>query len=131
MWYSLGTTMASSFLASLVESVEALTVILAVGSTRGWRPTLIGGVAALVVLVVIVALFGGALGRVPLNALQLVMGALLILFGLRWLQKAALRAAGLIPLHDEAQIFRDEQRRLQTMDCGRVGMAWHSRLRSR
>jgi uncharacterized membrane protein len=115
MWHSLGTTMASSFLASLVESVEALTVILAVGSTRGWRPTLIGGVAALVVLVVIVALFGGALARVPLNALQLVMGALLILFGLRWLQKAALRAAGLIPLHDEAQIFRDEQRRLQTM----------------
>ena len=63
MWHSLGTTMASSFLASLVESVEALTVILAVGSTRGWRPTLIGGVAALVVLVVIVALFGGALAR--------------------------------------------------------------------
>lgn len=115
MWHSLGTTMASSFLASLVESVEALTVILAVGSTRGWRPTLIGGVAALVVLVVIVALFGGALARVPLNALQLVMGALLILFGLRWLQKAALRASGLIPLHDEAQIFRDEQRRLQTI----------------
>ena len=106
--------MASAFLASLVESVEALTVILAVGSTRGWRPTLIGVVAALVLLIAMVALFGGALARVPLNALQLVMGALLVLFGLRWLQKAALRAAGVIALHDEAQIFRERQRGLQT-----------------
>ena len=100
-----GTTAAASFLASLVECVEALTVVLAVGSVRGWRSALAGAGAALAVLATIVAVLGPALTRIPLRAVQVVVGAMLVLFGLRWLRKAVLRSAGLIPLHDEAAIF--------------------------
>ena len=90
------------FLASLVECVEALTVVLAVGSVRGWKSALAGAGAALALLAAIVAALGPALTRIPLRAVQVVVGAMLVLFGLRWLRKAVLRAAGLIPLHDEA-----------------------------
>jgi len=104
-WAHMGTSIATSFLASLVECVEALTVILAVGSVRGWRSALIGSASAVVVLLLIVAGLGTALTQIPLPIIQLVVGALLLLFGLRWLRKAILRSAGLIPLHDEQAIF--------------------------
>lgn len=101
-------TVLASFLASTVEFVEALTVILAVGMVRGWRAALSGAGAAVVTLAVLVALLGPALQIVPLNAVRIALGALMLLFGLRWLRKAALRAAGIIPLHDEAAAFEKE-----------------------
>ena len=104
-WAHMGTSIVASFLASMVECVEALTVILAVGSVRGWRSALIGTATAIAVLLVIVAALGTALTHIPLPVIQLVVGALLLLFGLRWLRKAILRSAGLIPLHDEQAIF--------------------------
>jgi uncharacterized membrane protein len=92
----------------MVEFVEALTVILAVGAVRGWRGALSGGAAAVAVLLAIVAMLGTALTRIPLGALQLAVGVLLLLFGLRWLRKAILRSAGVIPLHDEQAIYARE-----------------------
>src|ERR1017187_4996477 len=83
----LGTTLVAAFLASLVECVEALTVVLAVGSVRGWPSALAGASAALVVLAAIVAALGPALTRIPLHMVQLVVGAMILLFGLRWLRK--------------------------------------------
>ncbi len=94
-----------AFLASLVEFVEALTVVLAVGATRGLRSALYGSLAAAVSLGLVVALFGPALGRVPIGMLQLVVGILLLFFGMRWLRKAVLRYAGTIALHDETAIY--------------------------
>src|SRR5689334_4672067 len=96
----IGTTVTASFLASLVEFVEALTVVLAVGSVRGWKSALGGAGTALALLAAIVAALGPALTRIPLRAVQIVVGVMLLLFGMRWLRKAILRAAGLIPLHD-------------------------------
>jgi uncharacterized membrane protein len=104
-WAHAGTSVIASFLASLVECVEALTVVLAVGSVRGWRSALVGSATAIVVLLVIVAALGTALTHIPLHLLQLTVGTLLLLFGLRWLRKAILRAAGLISLHDEEAAF--------------------------
>src|ERR1700679_3123138 len=101
-WAHLAPTILAAFFASMVEFVEALTVILAVGAVRGWRGALSGAGAALVVLAALVALLGPALSTIPLGWIQLIVGALLLLFGLRWLRKASLRAAGIIPLHDEA-----------------------------
>jgi uncharacterized membrane protein len=101
-------TIVSAFLASSVEAVEALTVVLAVGVVRGWRSALLGTLAALCVLAALVAIFGRALGQIPVSVLQLVVGALLLLFGMRWLRKAMLRSAGLIELHDEAAIYDKE-----------------------
>jgi uncharacterized membrane protein len=99
----------TAFLASLVEMVEALTIILAVGLTRGWRTALLGAAAGLAALAVIVAVLGPALIQiVPLAALQIVVGALLLIFGLQWLRKAIQRAAGLKALHDEEQVFAQE-----------------------
>jgi uncharacterized membrane protein len=95
----------ASFLASLVECVEALTVVLAVGSVRGWRSALVGSAAAVGILLLLIAGLGRALTCVPLQALQLVIGVLLLLFGLRWLRKAILRSAGQIPIHDEEAAF--------------------------
>jgi uncharacterized membrane protein len=100
-----GTTLVAAFLASLVECVEALTVVLAVGSVRGWRSALAGTAAALAVLAAIVAAVGPALTRIPLHLVQAVVGAMILLFGLRWLRKAILRSAGLIPLHDEEAAY--------------------------
>jgi len=102
----------AAFLASLVEVVEAFTIVLAVGLTRGWRPALGGALLALIVLGVLVAVLGPLLELVPLQVLQFVIGALLILFGLRWLRKAILRAAGLMPLHDEEKAFARERAEL-------------------
>ena len=95
----------ASFLASLVECVEALTVVLAVGSVRGWRSALVGTAAAVGILLLLIAGLGRALTCVPLQTLQLVIGVLLLLFGLRWLRKAILRSAGQIPIHDEEAVF--------------------------
>jgi uncharacterized membrane protein len=96
----------STFLASSVEMVEALTIVLAVGLTRGWRSALLGSGAALVVLAAVVAVLGPAVGHVPLAPLRLFVGALLLIFGLQWLRKAILRAGGLKALHDETAIYR-------------------------
>src|SRR5205823_7357251 len=100
--------MTAAFLASLVEAVEALTIILAVATVRGWRPAGLGAIAGLGVLILIVAALGPLLDRVPLHLLQLAIGVLLLLFGMRWLRKAILRAAGVIPLHDETAAFARE-----------------------
>lgn len=104
-WAHAGPTVLAAFLASLVEFVEALTVVLAVGSVRGWRDALFGSAVAVAVLLALVGVLGDALTRAPLDLLQLVIGTLLLLFGLRWLRKAILRAAGAIPLHDETIAF--------------------------
>ena len=107
-------TVLASFLASLVECVEALTVVLAVGSIRGWKSTLSGTVGALLTLVVLVLLLGSSLTLIPLFLLQTGIGLLLLLFGLRWLRKAILRASGAIPLHDEDEAFAKETASLQS-----------------
>ena len=104
---------AAAFLASLVEAVEALTIVLAVATVRGWRPAGLGALAGLAVLVAIVVALGPLLDRVPLHLLQFVIGVLLLLFGMRWLRKAILRAAGVIPLHDEAAAFATETAELR------------------
>jgi len=120
-WAHVGTSVAASFLASLVECVEALTVVLAVGSVRGWRSAIEGTGAAVALLAVIVAVLGRALTRIPLHTLQIFVGVLLLLFGLRWLRKAILRSAGLIPLHDEEAAFAKNAQALRTGLLGRGG----------
>jgi len=102
-----------AFLASTVEFVEALTIVLAVGVTRGWRQSLLGTLAGVITLAALVAIFGPLLKYVPLAVLQLVIGALLLFFGMRWLRKAALRYANVIALHDEEKAFAKETARLQ------------------
>src|SRR3954465_7471606 len=109
-----GTTLLASFLASSVECVEALTIVLAVGIVRGWRPALAGAGAALALLAVLVAVLGPSLGLVPLAWLQIAIGVLLLLFGMRWLRKAVLRAGGIVPLHDEVAAFSSETRSLSS-----------------
>ena len=103
----------SAFFASLVEGIEALTIVLAVGAVRGWRASLSGAAAALVLLLGLVTVAGPALTRIPLGPVQLVVGALGLVFGLRWLRKAVRRAAGALPLRDEARAFARETARLQ------------------
>src|SRR5512133_1490962 len=98
-----------AFFASGVEMVEALTIVLAVGVTRGWRSPLIGVAAAVAALTAIVAALGPALQLLPIDALRLVVGALLLCFGLQWLRKAILRASGYRALHDEDEAFRAER----------------------
>jgi uncharacterized membrane protein len=103
-----GTALLASFLASSVECVEALTIVLAVGAVRGWRPALIGAGLAGVLLAVLVAVFGAGLALIPLAWLQTAIGILLLLFGMRWLRKAVLRAGGVIALRDEAANYANE-----------------------
>jgi len=98
----------AAFGGSAVESTEALTIVLAVGLTRGWRSPLYGTVAALGALAVLVVVFGQLIvSYVPDTVLKLVIGTLLLLFGLRWLHKAVLRSAGVIALHDEDAAFKE------------------------
>jgi uncharacterized membrane protein len=106
-------TVLASFMASLVEFVEALTVVLAVGSVRGWKSALSGTVTALLTLVMLIFFFGRSLRLVPIFMLQVGIGLLLLLFGLRWLRKAILRSAGAIPLHDEDRAFEKETEKLR------------------
>ena len=96
------------FLACAVEAVEATTVVLAMGTARHWRSTLFGMAAALVLLAAVVAVVGPALSALPLGALRLVVGGALLIFGLQWLRKAVLRAAGRKSLHDEDAAFREQ-----------------------
>jgi uncharacterized membrane protein len=98
----------TTFVASAVEAVEALTIVLAVGVVRGWRSTLIGVGAASIVLAAIVAVLGPALRLIPIGTLRFVVGALLLAFGLQWLRKAVLRASGYKPLHNEGAAFARE-----------------------
>lgn len=128
VWTRVAPTIVAAFLASMVECVEALTVVLAVGSVRGWRSALAGAAGALLVLAAIVAALGPALTRIPLHAIQLAVGAMILLFGLRWLRKAILRAAGQIPLHDEAAAFAENtvamrQNAVRAGSWDRVAMA--------
>src|ERR1039457_2377488 len=107
-----------AFLASVVEFVEALTVVLAVGITRGWRSAIIGAIAAIALLGLLVLLFGPLLSRFPITWLQIAVGWLLILFGMRWLRKAILRAGGAVEMHDESSAFEREKQTLQSADAG-------------
>ncbi|HEV2427843.1 MAG TPA: hypothetical protein VGS61_06460, partial [Acidimicrobiales bacterium] len=95
-----------------VEMVEALTIVLAVGQTRGWRTAFEGAGAALVALAALVAVLGPALTRVPLDALRFVVGVVLLIFGLQWLRKAVLRASGIKAKHDEDAIYAEMTSRL-------------------
>jgi uncharacterized membrane protein len=96
------------FLAGLVEAVEAATIVLAAGTSRSWRSALLGVVGALVLLTVVVAVLGPAVSALPLRTVRLAVGALLLVFGVQWLRKGALRAAGYQSLHDEEEIYRRE-----------------------
>src|SRR3984893_19584916 len=107
-WVHIAPAMTAAFLAALAEAVEALTVVLAVATVRGWRPAGLGVLAGLIVLGLIVVALGPLLEYVPLRLLQVVIGILLLLFGMRWLRKAILRSAGVIPLHDEATAFETQ-----------------------
>ncbi|HKV45173.1 MAG TPA: hypothetical protein VJT32_10950 [bacterium] len=98
----------ASFLASSVEMVEALTIVLAVGVTRGWRSTHLGVGAAIVALSLFVVALGPALHLIPIGTLRLIVGAALLIFGLQWLRKAILRASGMKALHDEDAAYRHE-----------------------
>ena len=108
IWMHAASAGLAAFLASFVEFVEALTIVLAVGTVRGWRPALTGAIAGTLLLLVLVAALGPALRLIPIDAVRLVVGLLLLLFGMRWLRKAILRAAGYIPLHDEAAAYAAE-----------------------
>ena len=124
-WSVAATAVGSAFLASLVEVVEAFTIVLAVGTLRGWRPAAFGTVGALAVLGGLLVLLGPLLDRVPLHLLQLFIGILLLLFGMGWLRKAILRAAGIIPLHEEDAIFASEAAQLaESADRQRTSLEW-------
>ena len=117
---------AATFLASAVEFVEAFTIVLAMGLTRGWRSTLWGVAAAVGALAVATAIGGYALAAwFPESALQLIIGTLLLIFGLQWLRKAILRSSGLKALHDEEEIFLTEQRAAREAGTDqRLGVDW-------
>ena len=114
----------AAFFASLVEVVEAFTIVLAVATLRGWRPAALGTAGGLGVLACVVLLLGPVLDRIPITSLQLAIGILLLLFGMGWLRKASLRAASIIPFHDEDAIFaaktaelrEDEGRRSRSLN---------------
>ncbi len=103
-----------AFLASLVEFVEALTIVLVVGVTINWKSSLSGAIAAILTLAALVAVFGTTLvAFIPIEALRLFVGVILVLFGLKWLKKAILRYSGLKALHDEEAIYEEEMRALR------------------
>lgn len=111
-WSVTAPAVSAAFVASLVEVVEAFTIVLAVATLRGWRPAITGTVLAIGVLGALVISLGPLLDRVPLHVLQLVIGVLLLLFGMGWLRKAILRGAGIIPLHDENATYEAETQSL-------------------
>ena len=121
-WAHAAPSALAAFLASLVECIEALTIVLAVGAVRGWRSALAGTALALAVLAILVAALGPALTRIPLPVVQIVLGTLLLLFGMRWLRKAILRSAGVIPLHDEAAAYARQTSALR--QTGVVQTGW-------
>ena len=111
----------ASFLACAVEMIEALTIVLAVGVTRGWRSALIGTGTALAAPAVVVAALGPALAVLPIDSLRLFVGGILLIFGLQWLRKAILRSSGFKALHDEDAIFAEEQRAARAVAADRAG----------
>jgi uncharacterized membrane protein len=111
------------FLACAVEAVEATTIVLAAGTARDWRSALTGTVAAIAVLAVIVAALGPAVTAIPLTALRVVVGALLLVFGLQWLRKAVLRASGHKALHDEGRLFAEHLAAAQAQETRRFLLA--------
>jgi uncharacterized membrane protein len=116
-----------AFLASAVEDVEALTIVLGVGTVRGWRSTLIGAGAAAVVLAAVIAALGPALSAIPIVTLRFVVGALLLAFGLQWLRKAILRASGYQDLRDEASLYEKGRRNAEAAGQEqRAGLDWYS-----
>jgi uncharacterized membrane protein len=110
----------SVFLACAVEAVEALTIVLAVGVTRSWPSALSGVGTAILLLAVIVAALGPAVGALPIGVLRVFVGGLLLIFGLQWLRKAILRSAGVKAKHDEVEAFREE------IEAARAAPARHS-----
>jgi uncharacterized membrane protein len=116
----------ATFLAAFVEFVEALTIVLAMGLTRGWRSALAGTVTAVVALVGFTAVVGYALTTwLPRAALQLVVGVLLLVFGLQWLRKAILRSAGLKSMHDEDDEYRRQTAAAEAAPRpGGAGLDW-------
>ena len=122
----------SVFLACAVEAVEALTIVLAVGTTRSWSSALSGVGAATLALAAIVAALGPALTSLPIGVLRVVVGGLLLIFGLQWLRKAILRSAGLKAKHDELKTFREETEAARApAPSRRDSTATHSRSPSR
>lgn len=119
---------ASVFLACAVEAVEALTIVLAVGTTRGWRSTWYGVAVATIALAAFVAVLGPSLTAIPIDALRLVVGGLLLIFGLQWLRKAILRASGFKALHDEDAIYAEHASEAATAAVVRQGLVgdWYS-----
>jgi uncharacterized membrane protein len=123
-----GALFVAVFLACFVEAVEALTIVLAAGTGREWRSAITGVVSGVAVLAVVVAVLGPSLTLIPLSALRLVVGGLLLIFGLQWLRKAILRASGLKALHDENAIFATELAAAQAVPPDRRGMVgdWYA-----
>ena len=111
----------SVFLACTVEAAEALTIVLAVGSTRSWSSAIGGVGAAVLALAVIVAALGPAITSLPIDVLRVVVGGLLLIFGLQWLRKAILRSAGLKAKHDESQIYEEEAAAARAAGAKSVG----------
>jgi len=117
----------ATFLASAVEAVEALTVVLAVGVTRGWRSPLIAAGAATLALAAVIAIFGPALTRIPIDVLRLIIGTLLLIFGLQWLRKAILRASGYKALRNEEALYEREIAEARAAGTAtRAGMDWYA-----
>ncbi|MBV9594240.1 MAG: TMEM165/GDT1 family protein, partial [Actinobacteria bacterium] len=116
------------FLACVVEAVEATTIVLAAGTARDWRSTMAGVGCGLVALAVIVAALGPAVSALPLGALRLVVGAILLIFGLQWLRKAILRASGYKALHDEDEIYRTQLTAAQAAQSSSSGFVddWYA-----
>ncbi len=123
-WTVIFPAVSAAFVASIVEVVEAFTIVLAVGTTRGWRPAIAGTAAALLVLALIVLILGPALQYIPIHVLQLVVGVLLLLFGMGWLRKAILRSAGVLPMHDEIEAFAEETSELETQVGAPKTLQW-------
>jgi uncharacterized membrane protein len=107
-------------IASVVEMVEALTIVLAIGLTRGWRSTLIGSGAAVALLAVLTAILGPLLILIPMTVLHLVVGCVLLIFGLQWLRKAILRAGGFLPLHDEDAVYDRQAEKAKSVATGKA-----------
>ncbi|MFV2034225.1 MAG: COG4280 domain-containing protein [Halocynthiibacter sp.] len=123
-WTVMAPAVGAAFLASIVEVVEAFTIVLAVGTTRGWKPAIIGTGAALAVLGLIILVLGPVLDRIPIHLLQLFVGVLLLLFGMGWLRKAVLRSAGVLALHDEASTFAEETAELAAQSGAPDALRW-------
>jgi uncharacterized membrane protein len=128
-WATAAPAISAAFLSALVEAVEALTIVLAIATVRGWRPAGLGAFAGLALLALIVMVLGQFLNLVPLHGLQLVIGILLLLFGTRWLRKAILRAAGVLPHHDETRTFSTETSALREQTrCHEKRFDWFAAL---